>query len=85
MSDTSYMGTIMLAWLSRDPERLARLCRETGYDAQTLKAEAGGEALSLAVLEYMLADESLLLQFCAETHTPPEEPLRIWRRAQGEF
>ena len=71
----------MLAWLAREPERLARFCLATGYDEETLKRDLGGEALALAVMEYVLADESLLLQFCAETGTPPEEPLRTWQKA----
>ena len=74
----------MLAWLAQEPERLARFCLATGYDEKTLRRDLGGRALGLAVLEYMLADESLLLQFCAETGTSPEEPMRIWQQAQGE-
>ena len=72
----------MLAWLAREPERLRRFCLLTGYDEGALKDDLGGVVLALAVMEHMLADESLLMQFCAETGTSPQEPLRIWQRAQ---
>ena len=82
MSNLERMALAMIGWLAREPERLARFMAETGYDERTLKAELASAA-ALAAMEYLLADESLLLQFCAETGTPPEEPRRLWQRAQG--
>ena len=82
MSNLETMALSMIGWLAREPERLAGFMEETGYDEVALKAEIGSEALHLAVLEYLLADESLLLQYCAETGTPPEAPGEVWRRAQ---
>ncbi len=84
MSDISELGAVMLAWLAREPERLRRFCMATGYDEASLKEDLGGEALGLAVMEHVLGDESLLMQFCAETGTPPEQPMRVWQRTQGE-
>ena len=82
MSNLEELALSMIGWLAREPERLSRFMAETGYDAPSLKAELDSPALHLAVVEYLLADESQLLQFCAETGTPPEVPGEAWRRAQ---
>ena len=82
MSNLEEMALAMVGWLAREPERLARFMAETGYAAETLKEELASPALHMAVMEYLLADESLLLQFCAESGTPPELPARLWQREQ---
>ncbi len=74
----------MLLWLAREPRRLAGFLRATGYTPRSLREEADGMALRLAVLEFLMNDESLLLQFCAETDTPPETAAILWRRVAGD-
>ena len=81
-TDISVLGLQMLAWLAKEPERLAAFCDATGYTVDSLKSSIAGPEVALAALEYLLGDESLLLQFCAETGTPPDLPLRLWQRWQ---
>jgi len=77
------LATDMLLWLAREPERLGAFLALTGFAADELRTALGDDTragpVQLAVLEYLLGDESLLLQFCAETDTPPELPARLWR------
>ena len=79
---TDILGLQMLAWLAKEPERLVAFCETTGFSPDSLKAALDEPAAAMAALEYLLGNESLLLQFCAETGTPPEEPLRLWQRWQ---
>ena len=81
-TDISVLGLQMLAWLARETERLAAFCDTTGYTLDSLKSSIAETGVAIAALEYLLGDESLLLQFCAETDMPPETPLRAWQRWQ---
>ena len=80
MSNAESLPLLIIGWLAREPERLARFMAETGYDEAALKNELDSPALHMAALEFLLADESLLLHFCAETETPPEAPGQLWQR-----
>ena len=61
-----------LAFLAADAERLARFLALTGLQPSDLAARVGtGEVLG-AVLSYLVADESLLLTFAANSHVAPE-------------
>ena len=60
-----------LAFLAEDPTRLGRFLALTGMGPHELRAGAsGGETLS-AVLDYVLHDESLLLEFTANNAIAP--------------
>ena len=74
------LPALMLEWLSRDAARLQAFCAASGYGPATMLADAGSPALLQAVFEYLMADEALLLQFCADTNTPPEHCSRLWQR-----
>jgi hypothetical protein len=65
------LGLEALAFLAGDPARLGRFLALTGADPAELKAAAGEPRTLLAVLEFLLADESLLLVFAAEAGIDP--------------
>ena len=52
-------------FLVGDPLRITKFLGATGMEAAALRAHAGEDATLVAVLEYLLADESLLLVFAA--------------------
>ena len=62
-----------LTFLAADGARLGRFLSLTGIGPGELKAWAEAPHLQAAVLEHMLADESLLLVFATETRTAPED------------
>ncbi len=78
--DATRLGVRMLEWLSLDEQRLLQFMALSGCDAQTLMAEMNNPALHMAVLDYLMTDEALLLQFCADTNTAPEECSKAWQR-----
>lgn len=65
-----------LAWLAQDADRLGAFVAIGGLDPASLKARVGDPLLLAAVLDFLLADEALVLAFCAEAGFPPDAPMR---------
>jgi Protein of unknown function (DUF3572) len=61
-----------LAFLAADPERLSRFLDLTGLGPHNLRDAAQDPAFHGSVVEYMLADEELLLRFATESDLEPE-------------
>ena len=61
-----------LTFLASDAQRLSRFLSLTGIDPGELKTWAENPHIQAAVLDHLLADESLLLVFAAETGTAPQ-------------
>jgi Protein of unknown function (DUF3572) len=53
-----------LAFLAGDGDRLGRFMALTGIEPGAIRALAREPSFQAAVLEHLLADESMLLQFC---------------------
>lgn len=66
------IGLAGLRFLAEDADRLGRFLITTGIGPAELRSRAGDPALLGAVLDHLLADESLLLVFAAETGLAPE-------------
>ena len=63
----------VLAFLASEPERLARFFILTGLRADTIRAASRTPGFAASVLDYVLADERLLLAFAAGAEIKPEE------------
>ena len=61
-----------LAFLAEDAARMADFLRRTGLEVAELRAQVGTPGLSLAVLEHLAQDESLLLVFAAARAVPAQ-------------
>ncbi len=61
-----------LAFLAEDGARLGRFLALTGIGPDQLRAAADAPETLLAVLDYLLGDESLLLVFTASKGIAPE-------------
>ena len=60
-------------FLVGDPLRITKFLQVTGMEAAALREHAHEDATLVAVLEYLLADESLLLVFAANGgHLPAD-------------
>lgn len=69
-----------LAFLAEDALRLGRFLALTGAGPQTLaRAKEEPEVLA-SVLEYLLGDEELLVQFAGEAEVDPETIQAAWDR-----
>jgi hypothetical protein len=61
-----------LAFVAAEPARLSRFLALTGLAPQQLRAQAETPQFLAAVLEHLLADESLLLAFAANASLVPQ-------------
>jgi len=61
-----------LGWLAGDETRFSRFVALSGLDEDTLRATAGSRDTARAVMDFLLADEALLLDFCEIAQIPPK-------------
>jgi hypothetical protein len=71
-------------FLVGDPLRITKFLGATGMDAADLRAHAREDATLVAVLEYLLADESLLLVFAANGRHQPADIAPALARLQRD-
>ena len=71
MPEARDLGGEALTFLAREPQRLMAFLAATGMSPQDLRASADADTTLLAVLQYLLDDESLLLVFTADTGAGP--------------
>jgi hypothetical protein len=72
IDDAKTLALQGLTFLASDAERLSRFLTLTGIAPSELRGWDANPGLQGAVLEHLLADESLLLVFAAEIDAPPE-------------
>ncbi len=61
-----------LAWLAGDVDGLQRFLDMSGTDAAALRDGAGTPAMNGAILDFLLAQEDLLLRFCESAGISPK-------------
>ncbi len=81
--EASALACTAAAWLVRDEGRCRRFLAQTGMDLAHLRARLEDQAVQAAVLEFLLADESLLLAFTADERLAPDLPRLAWMRLSG--
>lgn len=74
------LGLEALAWLVAEPDALARFLAASGVSGAELREAAGSPDLSVALFDFLLANETLLLAFC-ETNGSDVASLHRARRA----
>jgi Protein of unknown function (DUF3572) len=67
------LGLKALAFLAGAQEDLQRFMAVSGADAATLRARADEPEFLAAVLDYLLANETLLVDFCTAESLEPRE------------
>jgi hypothetical protein len=71
-----------LGWLAGEPEELQKFLNLSGLDVGALRDAAGSPEVSVAILDYLLAHEELLLRFCEATEAKPRD-LHLARHVLG--
>jgi hypothetical protein len=71
-----------LSWLAGEPPELEKFLTLSGLDVDGLRAGAGTPELSVAILDYLLGHEALLVRFCEGAEVPPKD-MHMARHALG--
>lgn len=73
-----------LGWLASSEDGLDRFLALSGLDAESLRASAGSPDMNVAVLDFLLANEDLLLRFCESAEIEPKALHLARYRLDGE-
>jgi uncharacterized protein DUF3572 len=67
-----HLAVQALEYLAGEPEQLARLLALSGLEPRNIRAAARDPRFLSGILEYLTADEALLVAFAAHAGMPPE-------------
>ncbi len=81
--DGQELSVAALSFLAQEPDRLSRFLDLCGLGPHNLRAAAADPGFLAAVLDYLLADEPLLIAFAADRGVSPES-IAAARRAMGD-
>ena len=73
-----------LGWLAGDEDGLQRFLNLSGLDVGSLRAQAGTPDMHVAVLDFLLGHEDLLLRFCEAEGIAPRDLHLARHRLGGE-
>lgn len=82
--DAEAIAVEMLGRLAAEPDRLSRFMSLSGLDAASIRDAAGQPGFLPAVLDYVAADEPLLLAIATELDHRPERLIEARRRLSPE-
>jgi hypothetical protein len=81
--DPELVALAALGFLAAEPDRLVRFLALSGLALEDLRERAGEPALLAAVLDHLLADESLLFVFAEAESLHPSEVAAARRKLPG--
>jgi Protein of unknown function (DUF3572) len=79
-SDAEAIATDALAWLGEDGERLQRFLALSGLGPQNLRRAAAEPGFLAAILDYLAANEPLLIAFSDRIQRRPDNIMQARRR-----
>jgi hypothetical protein len=82
-SEAEIIALNALGFLAAEPDRLRRFMDLSGLGLDAIRTSAADPAFLGAVLDHLLADESLLLVFAADHDISPERILTLRRKLPG--
>lgn len=75
-TDAELLGLKILGWIAEDDDRINRLLGLSGLGAGDLRERAGDPDFLGFVLDFLLADEEMLIASCDALAVPPDQPMR---------
>lgn len=82
--DAEATAIAALSFIASDPERLVRFLSVTGITPQTLRSAAQDPSFLAQVMEYVAADEALLMTFAANEGVSPEAVARAYQALNAQ-
>jgi Protein of unknown function (DUF3572) len=78
--DCEVLALNALSFLADSPEEFSRFLVQSGIDAAQLRRRAGDRDFLAGVVDFLLANESLLTRFC-ESHAVDSRSIHLARAA----
>jgi hypothetical protein len=78
--DDKTLADLCLGHLAENPEELARFLDFAGYTPQGLRNALNSAQLNRGLIEYVAANESLMLSLCANAGITPEQFMAVWHK-----
>lgn len=66
----------VFTWLAQDSDRIASFLGWSGESPASLRSRLDDPALLLAVIEFLMMDDAMLIEACQTLETSPETPMR---------
>jgi hypothetical protein len=73
-----------LGWLAGEEDGIQKFLDQSGIDVATLRQAAGNPETSVAILDFLLAHEDLLMRFCESASVSPKDLHLARHRLGGE-
>ena len=83
-SNAEILALEALAWLAGQPDPIAQFLTMSGLSAADLRLAAGDPGLQGSVLDFLLAHENLLLDFCKSASLKPQSVHLARHRLESE-
>ena len=77
---TKDLADLCLTYLVRNPEQLAEFMIQSGIEPKTLRELVGTDYFSHGLIDYIVANEPLLLAVASENQLRPEAIVHTWTR-----
>jgi hypothetical protein len=77
------LAATALGFIAADSDRLSRFLGLTGLGPDNLRTAAADPAFLGSVLDYLVADEALLVEFAADARVKPEAVARAYAVLRG--
>ncbi len=72
--DARLIAIKALAYLAADTDRLGRFLAATGIGPEEIRAKAEDPDLLAGILDFLLSDEGMVIDFCQTLDLPPQAP-----------
>ena len=66
----------ILGWLAEEPDRIAQFATAAGTEPGNLREQSQEPGFSGFVLDFLLANETMLIDCCAALSIPPDHPMK---------
>lgn len=73
----------VLTLIASDEDQLGALCGQTGTNINNLKTGAGDPAFLGAVIDFLLEDDTRLIDICQTLELPPEKMMSVRHALPG--
>lgn len=83
MDDALSLARDVLVYLSQDVDRIGRFLAVTGVGPVEIRSRVDDPVFLAGVLDFILADDAMVVDFAENAGIPPEAPARARRLLPG--